>query len=134
MKCQGLSEGNLWSNINISRRSWEWRHQTRLTAADDLLFCTRSGLPISPNNLLRRFVFPVCEELGLPRVSWLTFRRTSSWAHDLGVPGKVAAELMGHANVYTTLNIYTQVMSDSLRVAAEKIGKNCSELFSRRER
>jgi integrase len=103
---------------------WEWRHQTRRTAIDDLLFCTRSGLPISPNNLLRRFVFPVCEELGLPRASWLTFRRTySSWAHDLGVPGKVAAKLMGHANVYTTLNTYTQVMSDSLRVAAEKIGE-----------
>src|SRR4029453_10460544 len=38
----------------------------------------------------------------------LTFRRTySSWSHDKGVPGKVVAQLMGHANVDTTLNIYT---------------------------
>jgi len=33
---------------------------------------------------------------------------------------------MGHANVYTTLNTYTQVMDASLRVAADKIGE---ELF-----
>jgi integrase len=53
----------------------------------------------------------------------------SSWAHNKGVPGKVTAELMGHANVYTTLNTYTQVLDDSLRVAAEKIGE---ELFRTR--
>jgi len=46
----------------------------------------------------RRHVFPACERLGLPRATWLTFRRTySSWSHDKGVPGKVVAQLMGHA-------------------------------------
>ena len=34
---------------------------------------------------------------------------------------------MGHTNVDVTLNIYTQVMDDSLRVAAERVGQ---ELFS----
>ena len=35
---------------------------------------------------------------GLKRLSWLTLRRTySSWAHEKGVPGKVIAQLMGHA-------------------------------------
>jgi hypothetical protein len=33
---------------------------------------------------------------------------------------------MGHANVDTTLNVYTQVLDGSLRMAVEKIG---SELF-----
>ena len=62
--------------------------------------------PISPNNVLRRSIFPACKELGLPRATWLTFRRTySSWSHDKGVPGKVVAQLMGHANVDTTLNV-----------------------------
>ena len=37
------------------------------------------------------------------------------------------AELMGHANVYTTLNVYTQVMDESRRTAAGKIG---NALFS----
>jgi integrase len=82
----------------------------------------------------RSFIFPACDKLGLPRVTWLTFRRTySSWAHDKGVPGKVTAQLMGHANVYTTLNSYTQVMDASLRLPQTESGKNCSELFSLRE-
>ena len=34
---------------------------------------------------------------------------------------------MGHANVDTTLNVYTQVLDGSLRAAADKVG---SELFT----
>ena len=45
-------------------------------------------------------------------------------------PDKVIAELMGHSNVSTTLNVYTQVLPDSLRVAVDKVGhqlfSNCS--------
>ena len=93
-----------------------------------LVFSTRSGQPISPNNILRRWIFPACEAIGLRHATWLTFRRTdSSWAHDKGVPGKIVAELMGHANVDTTLNVYTQVLDGSVRAAVEKIG---GELFT----
>jgi integrase len=66
--------------------------------------------------------------LQLRRVNWLTLRRTySSWAHEKGVPGKVIAQLMGHAKVDTTLNVYAQVMDGALRKAAELVG---SELFT----
>jgi site-specific recombinase XerD len=41
--------------------------------------------------------------------------------------GKVVAQLMGHANVDTTLNVYTQVLDGSLRTAVEKV---VSELFT----
>ena len=59
---------------------------------------------------------------------WLTFRRTySSWSHDKEVPGKMVAQLMGHANVDMTLNVYTQVLDGSLRAAVDKVG---GELFA----
>jgi integrase len=35
-------------------------------------------------------------------------------------PGKVIAQLMGHAKVDTTLNVYAQVLDDSVRDAAER--------------
>jgi integrase len=106
----------------------DWKQHARTTDAESLVFATWSGKPISPNNVLRRWVIPAAAELGLPKVSWLTFRRTySSWAHEKGVPGKVIASLMGHAKVDTTLNIYTQVLDDSLRAAADKVGR---ELFT----
>jgi hypothetical protein len=92
------------------------------------MFCTWSGKPISPNNIVRRWMVPACETLRLKRVGWLTLRRTySSWAHEKGVPGKVIAQLMGHAKVDTTLNVYTQVIDGSLRRAADTVG---SELFT----
>lgn len=106
----------------------EWKGGARTAEPDAFVFGTRSGSPISPNNVLRRGIFPVCHRLGLPRATWLTFRRTySSWSHEKGVPGKVVAQLMGHANVDTTLNVYTQVLDGSVREAVEKIG---GELFT----
>ena len=35
---------------------------------------------------------------------------------------KVVAQLMGHAHVDTTLNVYTQVLDGAVRDAVEKIG------------
>jgi integrase len=94
----------------------------------ELMSSTRSGTPIAPNNVLRRAVFPACDRLELPRATWLTFRRTySSWSHEKGVPGKVLAQLMGHAHVDTPLNVYTQVLDGSARAAADRVG---SELFA----
>jgi integrase len=106
----------------------DWRERVKRSGADDLMFSTWSGKPISPNNVVRRWIVPACQTLGLERVTWLTLRRTfSSWAHEKGVPGKVVAQLMGHAKVDTTLNVYTQVVDGSLRRAADTVG---SELFT----
>ncbi len=105
----------------------EWRRYVKNTEPGSLVFSTRAGKPISPNNVLRRWIAPACEALKLPRAMWLTFRRSyASWSHDQGVPGKVVAELMGHAKVDTTLNVYTQVLDGSRRAAVEKVGE---ELF-----
>ena len=106
----------------------DWKARAEHTEPDALVFSTWSGKPISPNNVLRQQVFPACEALGLKRVTWLTLRRTySSWAHQKGVPGKVVAQLMGHAKVDTTLNVYTQVIDGALRAAVDKVG---AELFT----
>lgn len=48
-----------------------------------------------------------------------------------GRPGKVVAELMGHAKVDTTLNVYTQVLDDAKRAAAQKIGNEFAHRIGR---
>jgi integrase len=106
----------------------KWRARVKRTEPQALMFSTYSGKPISPNNVPRRWIFPACAKLKLPNATWLTFRRTyASWSHDKGVPGKVVAKLMGHTNADVTLNVYTQVMDDSLRTAVDRVGK---ELFT----
>jgi integrase len=110
----------------------EWKQRAGATEPDKLVFATRTGTAFSPNNVLRLAIFPACDGLKLPRATWLTFRRSySSWSHDKGVPGKVVAQLMGHANVDTTLNVYTQVLDGSLRAAVDKVG---GELFTSQKR
>jgi integrase len=106
----------------------DWKTHARTSAPDAFVFSTRQGHSLSPNNVLRRVVFPACAAVDLPRATWLTFRRTyASWSHDKGVSGKVVAQLMGHANVDTTLNVYTQVLDGSVRSAVETVG---DELFT----
>jgi integrase len=105
-----------------------WKRISKRTGPEDLLFGTRTGKAQNPNNVLRRYLYPACKRLGMPQATWLTFRRTfASWSHNTGAPSKVTAELMGHARVYTTLNVYTQVMVDALRPAVDRIGE---ELFA----
>jgi len=106
----------------------DWKARMKRSEPDALVFSTWSGRPISPNNVVRQQIFPACNALGFKRATWLTFRQTySSWAHAKGVPSKVVAQLMGHAKVDTTLNVYTQVIDGALRAAVDKIG---SELFT----
>jgi integrase len=106
-----------------------WRARARRKAPEDLIFSTVSGKPISPNNVLRTWVWPACQAAGLPRATWLTFRRTySSWAHQKGVPPKVVAAIMGHAKVDTTLNVYTQVLDGAVREAADRVGSELARI------
>jgi integrase len=73
--------------------------------------------------MLRSAIFPACQRLGLARATWLTLRRTyASWAHDKGIAGRSIATLIGHAKVDTTLNVYAQVLDDSVRDAARRVG------------
>ena len=52
------------------------------------------------------------------RVGWHTFRHTySSMQRQLGVDVKVQQELLRHADVRTTVNVYTQAVSEQKRAA-----------------
>lgn len=55
-------------------------------------------------------------------LGWHTFRHTyRSWLDETGAPMKVQQELMRHASIQTTMNIYGQAMSSSKREANGKV-------------
>jgi integrase len=55
-------------------------------------------------------------------LGWHTFRHTyRSWLDETGAPMKVQQELMRHASIQTTMNIYGQAMSSSKREANKKV-------------
>jgi integrase len=114
-----LSDGAL----GFIREATRGRHGTRRARLLDGV-----GPHALAQHVLRRAIFPACKGLGLPQATWLTFRRTYwSWSHDKGVPGKVVAQLMGHAHVDTTLTVYAQVLDGALRAAVDKVD---GELFT----
>ena len=61
-------------------------------------------------------------DLGLGPIGWHTFRHTyRSWLDETGAPIKVQQELMRHASIQTTMNVYGQAMPESKREANGKV-------------
>ena len=54
-------------------------------------------------------------------IGWHTFRHTyRSWLDETGAPMKVQQELMRHASIQTTMNVYGQALNSSKRQANSK--------------
>jgi integrase len=65
---------------------------------------------------------PAAKKIWIGRIGWHTFRHShSTLLHSLGVDLKVQQELLRHADIRTTLNIYTQAVPGALREAKSKV-------------
>jgi integrase len=83
---------------------------------------TRTGNPWWPWTLQRDHLLPAGIRAGLGRIGWHTFRHTySTMLRALQVDLKVQQELMRHADIRTTMNIYTQAVPEALREANSKV-------------
>lgn len=111
-------------DIPISDRARRLLLGLRATGAtpDALLFVSRNRTPLNPKNMLNRLLRPACKSLGLPTISWHSFRHTNATL--LGESGeslKTAQALLGHSHLETTLNIYTHPIPESQRRAVESV-------------
>ena len=69
----------------------------------------------------------------LGEIGWHTFRHTyRSWLDETGAPMKVQQELMRHASIRTTMNVYGQAMSSGKREAGSGKREAGSEWEGRR--
>ncbi len=90
--------------------------------SDDLLFPSRRGTALCRNNLLRRVVYPACIRAAIPRVGWHSLRHLhATLLSEAGEPLKVAQAQLGHADLQTTLGVYTHVLPESQRRAVERV-------------
>jgi integrase len=98
------------------------RARSGSAAPDSLLFASRKNTPANPKNLLRRVLQPACRKLGLPAVSWHSFRHSSATLlSETGESLKTAQAILGHSDLETTLNIYTHAIPEAQRRAVEKV-------------
>lgn len=72
----------------------------------DLIFKTKSGLPVDGHNLRRSFI-RLTNEAGLPQIALHTLRHTAATnLKNLGIAARDAQAILGHPNITTTLQIY----------------------------
>ncbi len=100
------------------------RHRERsfYTGASDWVFAADSGRPRWQETILRNQIRPAAEQAGIGRIGWHTFRHTySTLLRAIGTDVKVQQELLRHADIQTTMNIYTQAVPDAKRDANSKV-------------
>jgi integrase len=105
------------------RAVFETQRQRRIALGEsDVVFATAKGTPLNPKNLRNRVLEPVRKSLGLPPISWHSFRYThATMLSEAQVPARVAQSILGHSDAAITLNVYTQVVTESERLAMEKV-------------
>jgi integrase len=92
------------------------------TSDSDFFFAGDSGKPRWKDGLLVDYLKPAAVRAGIGNVGWHTFRHTySPLLHALGTTPAVQKELLRHANIQTTMNIYTQAVSEEKREAASRV-------------
>lgn len=79
--------------------------------------------PLRPTSLLESQIKPAARITGLGNgVGWHTFRHTySSLLRQHKVDVKVQQELLRHADIRTTMNVYTQAVSEEKRAAHSSV-------------
>jgi len=98
------------------------------TSDTDFVFAGESGKIRWPDSILADYLKPAAAAAGIGKIGWHTFRHTySSLLHSLGTTPAVQKELLRHADIRTTLNIYTQSISDEKRQAASRVAKTLYE-------
>lgn len=103
-----------------------WRRETSYAEPDDWVFAServQGKMPPWADTLLDRFLQPAAKRAGITKwVGFHTFRHTySTLLKANGEDVKVVQELMRHANISTTMNIYTKALTSAKREAQSRV-------------
>ena len=99
-----LASGTLWEGA-------QW---------GNLVFATEAGAPLSGFSVTRRFG-KLLTAAGLRRLGYHDLRHgAASLMAAQGVTPRVAMEILGHASISTTMEIYTHIVEDSTRDALDR--------------
>ena len=108
----------------LAKALLEHRRQATYVAPEDYIFAGDSGKPRWHGVMLTDHIKPAAVRAGIGKIGWHTFRHTfSSILHHAGTNMAVQKELLRHADIQTTMNMYTQAVSAAKREAVHKVAK-----------
>jgi integrase len=119
-----------WMPLDVSLAELLLQHRARMTAGGLSKGCEwvfvnpETGRPPWPSRIVENHFVPAGVATGIGCVGWHTFRHTyATMLGTFGVDMKVQQELLRHADIRTTMNIYTHTVPDALREANSKVVK-----------
>jgi integrase len=116
------SEATLPLNPDLAEALLAHRRRAAYVADSDYVFAGDTRKPRWPDSMLADHLKPAAVRAGIGKLGWHTFRHTNSTLlHALGTTPAVQKELLRHADIQTTLNIYTRAVSAEKREAASKV-------------
>ena len=84
----------------------------------DWVFANSVGRPRGQENILHRHLRPAALRAGIGKIGWHTFRHShSTILRGAGADIKVQQELLPHSTIQSTMNTYTQAISEQKRSA-----------------
>jgi len=99
-----------------------WRAECPYRKANDWVFASgrsRGRKPIWGHSIMRRYIRPRAQALGIEKtIGWHTFRHTySTLLRSVGTEFKVMQELLRHSTMRSTMDIYTQAITQAKHAA-----------------
>ena len=110
----------------------QWRSQASFTEPEDFVFASErqthqhphGGGPRGDSVILKNHLKPAALRAGIGAIGWHTFRHTNATVlEQVGVRMKVAQEMLRHADIQTTMNVYTGAMETDKREAAQRVAQ-----------
>jgi integrase len=107
---------------HLSRQLGEMEHMGSLYQPGGLVFATERGTIINPSNLRNRSFKPLLRRAGVPPIRFHDLRHTcATLLLSKDVNPKIVSEMLGHASVSITLDIYSHLLPDMQEKAAKAL-------------
>jgi integrase len=98
---------------HLSRQLEEMERVSSLYQPGGLIFATETGTIINPSNLRNRSFKPLLKRAGVPLIRFHDLRHTcATLLLSKDVNAKVVSEMLGHASISITLDIYSHLLPD----------------------
>jgi integrase len=89
-----------------------------------LVFCSQAGGPLESQKVVRKYLRPILDRLGLPRLGLHAFRHgMASMMPLVGASPAATQKQLGHADPRVTLGVYSHLVGDEHRRAADRVAE-----------
>ena len=118
----GASEDEVALDSKLVSVLEDWQKRCVPTPQGWLFANADTKRPVHGDVIQKDYLRPAGEKVGLAGVGWHTFRHSyRTLIDDVGTPLGVQQRLMRHADIKTTMNIYTQAVAPAKRKAIRKL-------------